>query len=245
MLYLTATKDALQDYICKRLGLLLNCNLLDGVPKVNGFYPLFLRVERDIWSLLYESSNQPPPGLLDFLGVAQNTAPGKYFEWESRASYLPLATTGQEPLFVDDAAVLLFLSKTNFNPRATVYLPPEAKPFVHVTNQTQANIVTSRYSAHHAEIEVLTGQPSLLVVAQTYHYPWRAYVDGRPTTLWRANRAFQALEIPAGRHDINLRYEDRFFYFGAAISGLTLAGCLWIWFRRLEKTSPEIRPQVS
>lgn len=244
-LFFTATKDALNDYICKRLGLFLNCNLLDGVPKVNGFYPLYLRIERDIWSLLYESTNQPPSGLLDFLGVAQITAPGKYFDWERRLSNLPLATAGQKPVFADDATILRSLAGTAYNPHEIVYLPLEVKPFVHVTNQTHAKIVTTRFSAHHAEIETLAEQSSLLVVAQTYHYSWRAYVEGRPTPVFRANRAFQAIEIPAGRHHIRLRYEDRLFYFGAAISGLTLAGCLVIWFRCRRTSSLNVARQTN
>ncbi len=49
---------------------------------------------------------------------------------------------------------------------------------------------------------------SLVVISQTYYPAWKAYVDGRPAKLWRANYAFQALEVPAGRHHIRLAYED-------------------------------------
>ena len=36
--------------------------------------------------------------------------------------------------------------------------------------------------------------------------------------MLRANHAFQAVEIPRGRHTIRLEYEDRMFRVGAIIS---------------------------
>ena len=58
-----------------------------------------------------------------------------------------------------------------------------------------------------------------------------AYVDGKPTPLWRANHAFQALEVPGGKHLVRLAYEDRGFIYGGMISLGCLLGCgaIWIW----------------
>jgi len=60
--------------------------------------------------------------------------------------------------------------------------------------------------------------------------------------LYRANHAFQALEVPAGRHVVKLVYEDRMFEAGMAISLATLmlvvAGWLWSWKREPRKQLP-------
>jgi uncharacterized membrane protein YfhO len=56
-------------------------------------------------------------------------------------------------------------------------------------------------------------------------------VDGKPVRLWRANHAFQALEVPAGRHEVKLAYEDRPFYGGTIVSALTLLSCGIGWIR--------------
>jgi len=56
-------------------------------------------------------------------------------------------------------------------------------------------------------------------------------VDGRPTPLLRANHAFQALEVPAGQHEIVLQYEDPIFRLGVLISGLAAAVCSVLWWR--------------
>jgi len=60
-------------------------------------------------------------------------------------------------------------------------------------------------------------------------------VDGKPMPLWRANYAFQALEVPAGKTKVELVYEDRAFLFGAILSVTTLLGCVaagWVSIRR-------------
>jgi hypothetical protein len=113
-----------------------------------------------------------------------------------------------------------------------VYLPPEARAFVLATNAGTARILSASYTAQHIEATVATPVPTMLVAAQTYYYPWHAYVDGQPVRLWRANYAFQAVVIPAGAHQVRLVYEDRRFNFGAVVSLATLAGCGIFFFRR-------------
>ena len=55
------------------------------------------------------------------------------------------------------------------------------------------------------------------VISQTDYPAWKALVDGRPAILWRANHAFQAVEVPAGQHQIVLVYRDRAFQVGLAL----------------------------
>jgi uncharacterized membrane protein YfhO len=66
----------------------------------------------------------------------------------------------------------------------------------------------------------------MVVIAHSFYHNWRSFVDGHPVRLWRANNAFQALEVPAGRHEVTLVYQDRAFHLGAVISTLTLITCL-------------------
>ena len=108
------------------------------------------------------------------------------------------------------------------------------------TNQTQARVLNSKFTAQRVDIEVETSGPSLVVVAQTWYHNWRAYVDGRPAPLLRANHAFQAIQVPAGRHSIRLVYEDRAFQFGAAVSICMAVNCL-IFLHLLRRR--QFRPQ--
>ena len=84
----------------------------------------------------------------------------------------------------------------------------------------------AQFSTRNVELEVETAGPSLLVLSQTYYHWWQACVNGQPAPIWRANYAFQAVEIPPGTSTVKLVYRDKGFYSGMALSIVTLLGCL-------------------
>lgn len=217
--------DVTANYIGRRFTLCCNCSLLDNLPNGDGFFPLCLSRYAAVFYTYYIHTTPDP--LLDFVGVAQTLAvgPGRC-EWIPRSTSMPLLTGGQKPMFADDLTAVQMFTNANFNPRREVCLPVEAKPFITASNTTAVTISSSKFSAGQIEADAEATEPALLVAAQIYYHPWRAYVDGRPTRLWPANYAFQAFEIPAGPHRVKLVYEDRRFDLGAAISLATLAGCL-------------------
>jgi hypothetical protein len=228
--------DPAQNYLCSRMGLLANVNLLDGIPKINGFFSLYLRLENEARASLYAPTNRYPDPLMDFLGVTHRTAPGQVFEWQSRTQAMPLATVGQRPVYAKEDVTLRAIVSPQFQPRKEVYLSPELKPFVTVSNAAQATLLAQRWKAHRIELDVEAAEPSLVVIAQAFYHPWQAYVDGSKVPLWRANYAFQALEVPAGRHRVQVRYEDGGFKTGIWVSGVTLAGCGMGWYGRYRRS---------
>ena len=123
--------DPAENYINSRFALLLNCNLLDDIPKCDGFFPLYP------WAnpvLLYNATNEP---LLDFLGVSQiTTLKSNRLSWTLRPNVMPLLTGGQRPLFAGNEMTLQLLARTNFNPRQEVFLPVEAATFIKAGNLT-------------------------------------------------------------------------------------------------------------
>jgi len=220
------TRNPADNFIVKRLGYFADCNLLDDVPKVNGFFSLYPREAGELMSVLYSSTNASFPRLLDFLGVSQITARENFFEWEARTNFLPLVTAGQQPVFFDDTNALLAILNPGFDGRKVVFLPPEARSLVTVTNPTQARLTGWRFGAERVDFEVEAEAAALVVVAQTYFHRWRAYVDDLPVPLLRANYAFQALAVPAGKHRVRLAYVDRAFQIGAGISGAAVLICV-------------------
>jgi len=238
-----STSEGLNRYILNRLGLFSNCNLLDDIPKVNGFFSLYLRESDEVCSLLYPP---PPltadlPQLIDFLNVSHITAPGKLFDWNMRTNYLPFVTAGQRPVFEAEAEVLQALTAPDFFPRQVVYLPIEARACV-TAGKTSVGTEAASFSDHHGQIIVETAAPALVVVAEAYYHPWKAFVDGQPSRLWRANYAFQAVEVPAGRHEVQFNYRDTLFNSATVVSMLTLAGCFIGSLRQIKATA---RPQTS
>ena len=228
------TSDPRENFLAKRLGYFANCNLLDAVPKVNGFFSLYPHECGELSATLYGSTNRYLETLADFMCVSQITAPGPTVEWQRRQTFMPLITAGQAPIFLDDTNALRALLRPGFNPRTAVILPPEAKGRITATNSAVTRVTPGQFTATRVNIEVDAPAPSLLVIAQTYYHPWRAYVDDRPTPLLRANYAFQAVETPAGHHRVRLAYEDHAFYLGIAISACAAVTCLGFSVLRLK-----------
>ncbi|HEX3890428.1 MAG TPA: hypothetical protein VHX90_06205 [Verrucomicrobiae bacterium] len=223
--------DVAGTYLSKRAGLFSNCNLLDDIPKVDGFFPLQLSEQSQIQLLLYsvDSPDTVPAPFLDFIGASQITSETNIFKWTPRTGFMPMITGGQKPVFTGDDEAFWGLFKTNFNPRAEVYLSPEDRALVPDINSANVKISDTHFAAQHIEAKVDADAPSLVVIAQTFYEPWRAYIDGRPAKVMRANYAFQAVAIPAGRHGLKLAYEDRRFYCGAVVSLATLLACALSW----------------
>jgi len=223
-LHIGSVSDSFNDYLGTRLALAADCNLLDSIPKVDGFFSMYLRESDDIINIYYPRPVADLSRLTDFLNVSHVTVPGKLFDWEFRTNFLPFVTGGQHPLFLNQAQTLQSLCARDFDPRKMVCLPVDARSVVSA-DFNDAQVRNKGFSAQRGEVEVASQRASLVVVSQAYCHPWRAYVDDRPARIWRANYAFQALEVPAGHHRVTLAYQDDVFYAGGIISFLALAGC--------------------
>jgi Bacterial membrane protein YfhO len=217
----------------RRLAMFLNFNLVDHLSKIDGFYPMDLKDCIRVCEKAYLDTNNAP-GLEDFLGVAVASDPANPVGWKARNTFLPMVTAGQRPVFAADNETFDALFNPGFKPSEVVYLPEEVRSEVQATNTVRAQISNIAVSNQHVTFEADTDGEAMVVVAQSYYHPWRAYVDGQATALWRANDAFQALEVPAGKHRVSLVYEDKLFFAGCVVSALSLLGCAAWWFKRRE-----------
>jgi len=222
-------------YLGQRAELFSDCNLLNGIPKVGGFMSLHLVEERDVEDLLH--SRKAAPGLAQFLGVSQIASPRQLFIWDAQTNFMPWATIGQRPVFLDDNATLAALCSREFLPRRIVYLPSGARGRVEAGADEQARILSSRIEPSECVFQTSAASRVLLVVAQAFYHCWRARVDGGDVPLWRANDAFQAVEVPVGRHEVRLVYVDQMLEAGAVVSLMALVVCLagiWKEWRRAD-----------
>jgi hypothetical protein len=234
--------DTFTDVIGRRVGVFGNLNLIDKTATPDGFYATYIPAARQIWEHLFHA----PPGrfpepLADFAGITHATASSNALEWTVRPNAMPLISAGQAPRFRNNRTNLLGVTHRLFDPRTMVYLQNDDRQFVTVTNRTEAKVVSQEFSAQRIQAEIDAAEPSLVVLSQAYYRPWRAFVDGNPTRIFRANYAFQAVQLPAGRHQLKLVYKDSLFETGLAISLLTLATIafllLWPRFRNSSSAS--------
>ncbi len=233
-----------ENFLRNRLAGEVNCNLLDDVPHVDGFFSLVPGATYRVTELACGKNNHASRGLLDFLGVSQMTAPGALTEWTARQDFMALVTAGQSPVFADDKTTLAALRETNLDLRQVVWLPAEAREQVQASLPTAATVTNLEVTAQKLSFEVECPTPTMAVISQAFYPAWKAYVDERPVKLWRANYAFQALPVPAGRHRLCLVYQDNFFLAGMACSALGIVFWLALWFRPWLRRRRAASPRV-
>ncbi len=215
------------DVLLGRLALFCNWNLLDRIPKVNGFFSLSLREEARVEDELYGRMEVTAKPLLAFLGVSQVSRPGKTLDWVPQTNHLPLVTGGQHVEFGAEEEVFRKIFDPQWNPERVVYLGMKNKT-ANIPTNTECRVLSSTFTANHCWMRVEASGPSMVVIAQSFHPGWRAYVGGREVPIWRANYAFQALAVPGGTTEVECVYKEPGLITGAWISLIALSTSVWL-----------------
>jgi hypothetical protein len=87
-------------------------------------------------------------------------------------------------------------------------------------------------------------RPGLVVLSEVYYPGWKAWVDGNPAPVLEANYLLRAVPVPAGKHEVVLRFRSRPVEAGFAITLATLlAPALIAFYRRSRgRTMTRARP---
>jgi hypothetical protein len=231
MLY-NCIPDFSADVTAQRLAEWYNFNLLDGIPKVNGAVPLHPRFFDAVEKRLYYTPGVVVgSGMMDFLSVVWMSSPESAIDWVARTSYLPMLTAGQKPVFASDEQGLRAMVDESFRPGEEVYLSTdtEGRRSITASNLSACVVKTLAFTPQKVEADIEASAPALVVHAQTFYHLWHAFVDECEVPLLRANVAFQALQVPAGKHRVKFVYRDYNLIIGSIVSALSLAVCSVLW----------------
>jgi hypothetical protein len=108
----------------------------------------------------------------------------------------------------------------------TVVLEGQGESRIGDTGAGSAKVLEYHSSSVLCEVNAKT--PGYMVLIDSYYPGWRAYVDGKRSEVLKANYAFRAVAVPAGKHQVEYRYQPRSFYAGltltmlAALTGIAL-----------------------
>ena len=136
----------------------------------------------------------------------------------------------------DEAALLKVISGARFDPRARVILeeqpviPPGPKP-PGVADEPPRIV---KYGLNRVRIETAQSTNALLVLGDSWYPGWKAYVNGKQATLYRANYVMRSVLTPPGRSTVEFRYEPWSFRVGVMVSlaSLVLVLGVLIWEAR-------------
>lgn len=90
-----------------------------------------------------------------------------------------------------------------------------------------AKIRLTDYKPNHLKYETETNTEQLAVFSEIYYNKgWNAYVDGELKPHFGANYVLRAMRIPAGKHNVEFKFEPRNYYLGEKIS---LTSCILLF----------------
>ncbi len=120
--------------------------------------------------------------------------------------------------------VLQLLKSTDLSLHNTVVLQKAISGKPKADSTARCTILS--YQCNQIVIETQSAKDQILVISDSFYAPgWHARIDGKPSEILPANFAFRAINVPAGKHKIELYYQSRAFINGI---GLTVLGALII-----------------
>jgi hypothetical protein len=91
------------------------------------------------------------------------------------------------------------------------------------------SVVVTAYAPETIRLQASTASDGLLVLSEIYVDGWNAYVDGEPVDIVRTDHALRGVPLPAGAHQVVLKYEPPSIRTGLMITGATSGLMLIIW----------------
>jgi len=99
------------------------------------------------------------------------------------------------------------------------------------------NISYERRDNEHLKLRLRTKADGLLVFRETIDIPWRAYIDGKPTPIYKANFLGMGIWLEEGEHTIQFVYTNTYFLIGVGVSVASVAIAFLIFLYLKKKRS--------
>jgi hypothetical protein len=210
-----------------RATLLPNVTILDAIPSANNFDPLVPGRYASWMDILEEVDHRAREQMLNLMGVkvVESIDPTKEFgvRFDGREAYphyrwVPcglVVETGSEAL------EMIQQGQVDFQRDVILELDdPTSMPTC--DSNARVNISIKSEFANNSVLVISSPNPGYLIMADVWYPGWQSFVDGKPTPVLKANYLFRAIALPEGEHEVIIAFQPKWFYTGAAVSGLSL-----------------------
>ncbi|MBK9358348.1 MAG: YfhO family protein [Bacteroidales bacterium] len=151
----------------------------------------------------------------------------------------------KEVKFVDNADQEID-ALTSFSPAQTAIVDKRFSKELQglsIIPDSSANIELREYQPNKLKYVYNAAGEQLAIFSEIYYAKgWNAFIDGKPVPHFRANYVLRAMVVPAGKHEIEFRFEPTVFFTGEKIS---FAGSLLLILLLLGYAGNEIRRYMS
>jgi hypothetical protein len=184
----------------------------------------------------------PPPADQPELAAVLRTWPAVYEDDQVRVlenpDALPRAWIVHEVDRVTREQALTRLIDDEFDPRERALVELSGVDVAPAGEPAEDRATITSYAPDQITLETRTDAPGLLVLSEVYDPGWHAYVDGEEVQHYQTNYLFRGVEVPAGAHDVELRYEPEALRTGLIVSSVAATGSLGLAFVAAGAMSP-------
>lgn len=197
--------------------------------------------------------NEPPPSfmrwpspLLELYGIEKWDYPYflRDFVHAPPRPFPSVFWTPQARFFSSEGALFEALAIASRNDLASsVYLLGSSPSPIETPASQDAAIDLKRREREKWELEIHSPTSGFLNVSELWFPAWRAYLDGKPTSLMRGYGTFWTVAVPAGNHRIEFRYDEPWWKVGLALTLFSLISILtYLWrYRAFETNTSRVR----
>jgi len=127
----------------------------------------------------------------------------------SKATYVP-----------EDSTSLFFYEHHNDFAKEVLINTPnvDLTKYQNLDSLNNNSVKLIEYTANEQKYNVKAVKPSIMVFSEIYYPDWKAEIDGKEVPILQANHSFRAIELPAGNHNVIMKYSTNRFTYGAVIS---------------------------
>lgn len=102
-----------------------------------------------------------------------------------------------------------------------------------------SRVELTKYDANALTYEVNSSKGGVVVFSEIYYPGWTATVDGEPVEIARANYILRAIQVPAGKHVLEFKFDPQSVHTTEAIAYTALAilfvGFLFLLYREIRR----------
>lgn len=216
------------------------------VGDVSGYDSIFVQESTRVNKARRNAQNSLTRRFYDMLNIKYMVSPNKVIEGpyrliqESHPVNLFLNERALPRAFLvptaevvtDRESILEKITAEDFDPQSRIFLEEDPGPGeVETGAPARGRVDVSRYEPNRVQMRVLSEKPQWLFLSDMHYPGWKAWVDGRPLRIFRANYAFRAVRVGQGVFNVEWKYDPILFKIGAGVSLCTFLGLLLGFWR--------------
>ena len=119
----------------------------------------------------------------------------------------------------DNVLKLKFNKKGSYTFDSLEILAVSMKEYEEKINKLNMDVMQNiRYGDNYISGTVNLNRNAILQITTSYSNGWKAYIDGKKAEVFKVNEAFVGINIEAGDHTVEFKYETPYLRLGAITS---------------------------